>query len=336
MYQMALNHGATYITTWLIENKVEPFGLTDRWNIRYTQSILSSRAVLGHLDSKHGLIEDIYPRVVDDDLWFRVQAARKARTGHGGAKLNSIVNLLGGMARCAECGGPIRINTHTRTGHRYYECNNRAVLRTCANRSRYRVDVIERHLLNDLGWLKIGGQRRRTPIDLTALEDEHLKLDARYKRLASKLQELDDDEMFSEIEKQLRELRHKRTDVAARMNAARQEIAVAAAPVQINAISDRAKLHTALQQLIKGAYFGEHHEVAILSKAGLLLIVTARQDAAAPYLMMLRHDGQMAIVDGDGKLRITEASTDLIAAGMTALDLKTIDDVLAHLHQIKT
>ena len=47
-------------------------------------------------------------------------------------------------------------------------------------------------------------------------------------------------------------------------------------------------------------------------------------------MIMLRHDGQMAIIDGDGKLRITEASADLIAAGMTPLDAKTIDDVLAH------
>lgn len=46
---------------------------------------------------------------------------------------------------------------------------------------------------------------------------------------------------------------------------------------------------------------------------------------------MLRLDGQMAIVDGDGKLRSAEASTELIAAGMTPLDAKTIDDVLAHL-----
>jgi hypothetical protein len=63
-------------------------------------------------------------------------------------------------------------------------------------------------------------------------------------------------------------------------------------------------------------------------------MVTARQGEAAPYLMILRHDGQIAIVDGDGKLRITGASTDLIGAGMTPLDAKTIDDVQAHLRKI--
>jgi hypothetical protein len=98
-------------------------------------------------------------------------------------------------------------------------------------------------------------------------------------------------------------------------------------------ITDRLKLHAALQQLIRGAYFGEHHEVVILSKAGLLLMVTARRGGAAPYLMMLRRDGQAAIVDSDGNLRITDASTDLLAAGMTPLDAMTVDDVLEHLRQ---
>src|SRR6185312_6083028 len=111
--------------------------------------------------------------------------------------------------------------------HRYYECTNHAVLKTCQNRCRYRVDVLEQYLLNDMGWLKIG-EHRETRIDLTALEEDHARLDGRYKRLAAKLQELDDDEMFNEIEKQLRELRSKRADAAARLNAARQRSAVAA------------------------------------------------------------------------------------------------------------
>jgi hypothetical protein len=117
------------------------------------------------------------------------------------------------------------------------------------------------------------------------------------------------------------------------MKAARQASAVAAAPVEIATITDRLKLHAALQQLIRGAYFGEHHEVVILSKAGLLLMVTARRGGAAPYLMMLRRDGQAAIVDSDGNLRITDASTDLLAAGMTPLDAMTVDDALEHLRQ---
>jgi hypothetical protein len=333
MYQMALHHGASYLTAWLIKNR-EPFGRSGKWNTLYVRTILSSRAVLGHLETRHGTIEDVFPKIIDDELWLRVQAACVARRGRGGHKSGAFVNLLATLCRCAECGGTMRINTNGRTGYKYYECKNHSSLSDCPNRCRYRVDIVERAVLDDFGWLKIG-ERPPTPIDLTALEGEHGTLDARYKRLASKLQELDDDEMYAEIETQLRELRGKRANAAARLNAARQASAVSAAPVEIATITDRPTLHTALRQLIRRAYFGRHHEVAILSKAGLLLMVTARQDAAAPYLMMLRHDGQMAIVDGDGNLRITEASADLIAAGMTPLDAKTIDDVLARLGRVK-
>jgi hypothetical protein len=38
-------------------------------------------------------------------------------------------------------------------------------------------------------------------------------------------------------------------------------------------------------------------------------------------------------VDGDRKLRIADATTESIAAGMTMLDARTIDGVLAHLRQ---
>jgi hypothetical protein len=63
-------------------------------------------------------------------------------------------------------------------------------------------------------------------------------------------------------------------------------------------------------------------------------MVTARQGATAPYLMIVRHDGQIAMVGGDGKLRITEAATELIAAGMASLDARTIDDVQAQMTKI--
>ena len=38
-------------------------------------------------------------------------------------------------------------------------------------------------------------------------------------------------------------------------------------------------------------------------------------------------------MEGDGELRLTQASTALIAAGMTPLNTMTIDDLLAHLRQ---
>ena len=108
IYQMALHHGAGYITAWLIANGVEPFGRSGKWNIKYVKSLLASRAVLGHLRTRYGLIEDTFPRVIDDDLWLRVQAVREARTGCGGHHMGTWVNLFAGLGRCVTCSGRMR------------------------------------------------------------------------------------------------------------------------------------------------------------------------------------------------------------------------------------
>jgi hypothetical protein len=101
----------------------------------------------------------------------------------------------------------MRINRHT-FGRRYYECENHAVFKTCANRSRYRVDMIEDALLHKfgLGWLRVASAPK-TVADTKSLEAEVTKQRDREKRLAAKLQELDDDDMYNTVMTQLKELR---------------------------------------------------------------------------------------------------------------------------------
>ena len=96
IYDMALYHGATYITSWLIRNR-QPFGRSGRWNTWYVRKILTSRATIGHLETKSGIIENIFPSVVPEELWLRVQVAMEARRGHGGAKMRSFINVLAGL-----------------------------------------------------------------------------------------------------------------------------------------------------------------------------------------------------------------------------------------------
>ena len=103
IYDMALYHGATYITSWLIRNR-QPFGRSGRWNTWYVRKILTSRATIGHLETKSGIIENIFPSVVPEELWLRVQVTMEARRGHGGAKMSSFINVLAGFCRCADCG----------------------------------------------------------------------------------------------------------------------------------------------------------------------------------------------------------------------------------------
>lgn len=284
MYQMALDHGAAYITSWLIANR-EAFGRSGQWNIRYVKNILASRAPLGHLQTKQGLIEDTLPRIIDDDLWLRVQAARKKREGQGGQKLGGTANLLAGIGRCGTCTGRLRINRHGRTGHTYYECERHAVFKTCDNRNRYRMDLIEAALLHrfGMGWLECEPIAGMTPTDLPSLEAELAKLQAREKRLGKRLQELDNDDMFDTIVAQLRELRNKVHDAATRLNVARQTVAVAAAPVRIRDMTDRSALHTVLRQRISSACFGNDHTVELRAGSQILTVV-ARKNGPPPAL----------------------------------------------------
>jgi hypothetical protein len=93
---------------------------------------------------------------------------------------------------------------------------------------------------------------------------------------------------------------------------------------------ERNKLASALRQLVKGAFFDQDNEVGILSTGGLMLTITARQDGPAPRLLMLRRDGVMAMIQA-GKLTIADAPSEIAAAGMTFLDAKTINDLVARL-----
>lgn len=325
IFTMGLDHGAAYVTRLLIDDKVEAFGRSGKWNIRYVKNILASRAPLGHLETRQGIINDILPRIIDDDLWLQVQAACQARTGKGGAKIGGTVNLLAGLGRCSECGGNMRVNRHAGTRRQYYECTNHVVLRTCKNTCRYRVDVIEKAILADLGWLTVS-ERKTVPVaDLAAMASNLATLKAREQRLAARLKMLDDDDMFDTVMAQLRELRRDVGDAATALSAARQDSAVAAVPIHIKSLTERDKVATALRQLLKGAYFDQDHEVGILSNGGVLLMITARQDNAVSRLMMLRRDGKLAIFQS-GKVTISDAPPEMAAAGMTFLDVKTVDD----------
>jgi hypothetical protein len=161
---------------------------------------------------------------------------------------------------------------------------------------------------------------------------EHLiKLQAREKRLASRLKELDDDAMFDTVMEQLRELRGEVNDAKTRLTVARQATAVAAAPVLIGDLTDRPTLHTALKRRIKGLHFGTDNEVMVVT-AGVLLMVVARQrkNPEGVRMMIGRPDGKMAVIT-DGKLSITDAPT-----GMPALDLRIADELLAYLRSERT
>ena len=227
------------------------------------RQILTSRATIGHLETKSGIIENIFPPVVPEELWLRVQVAMEARRGHGGAKMRSFINVLAGFCRCADCGGNMRVNANAATGYRYYECKNHSSFHTCANRCRYRVDMVEKAILSNIGLVPVSTQADGAPADLGSLAKNLETLKAREAILASQLQKLDSEEIADLVLAQLREIRASKNDAATALLVAKKRAAVGASPsVKIRSLTDRVRLHAALKERIQLVLFGEDNTAA--------------------------------------------------------------------------
>jgi len=328
IYQLGLHHGAGYICAWLVANEKPAMGRTGKWNIRHVRRILHSRAVLGHLESRHGLIENIFPPVpgLTEELWLRVQAAQKQRRDElvGGYRLGTHNNLFAGIGICTTCNGKMRINT--RGGRRYYECQNHVVLDICQNRSRYRVDRIEDALFEALDFLEISPGAAPPASNLSNLIEEHVSLLKREKFLEGKLQEVANDEDYDAVMRQLRELRRKVKDAATTLTVAKQQNAVTTAPVMLSRDADRAQIAAGLKARMHKALFFPDRSVQLISKAGLLLVIPPSD---SPALMFKSPNGQAAVLL-DGKVHI---ATEGLPAVMPPLDARTIGEVQARLKQ---
>ncbi|WP_222875762.1 recombinase family protein [Terrihabitans soli] len=100
----------------LNEEKIAPFGRSKGWQTSYIAKILNNRAVLGEFQPHHFVdgarvpdgepVENYFPPVVDEELFFTAQGARnQRRAGGGGRRGPYISNLFSGIASCDYCGG---------------------------------------------------------------------------------------------------------------------------------------------------------------------------------------------------------------------------------------
>ena len=230
IYLHGLNHGSGWITRWLIEHDVEPFGRSGKWSIRILKKILRSKAAIGILVSKHGEIIDAYPRIPDlsEELWWAVQAAQNQRKDQGAGEpfqpKSEHTNQLRGIGQCVFCKGKMRLGENDKTGYRYYRCGTRSLKRKseCENRSSYRQDIIEDAMLHQfgLGWLEEEPKARKPVGDPKKLEDDLTKLMKRQRELEAAMSDPDED--LDMIRKGLRDVRSKVSDAGTRLRAVRQ------------------------------------------------------------------------------------------------------------------
>lgn len=88
------------------------------------------------------------PRIIEDDLFFRVQRKLEANRNRPGSYKAEVPYLLSGKLFCGLCGSPMTGTagtSHTGARHYYYICNNHRV-KTCSKKN-VRLDLIEAAVL---------------------------------------------------------------------------------------------------------------------------------------------------------------------------------------------
>lgn len=156
--------GQRKIATILNEEQVAPFGRSD-WNTAYIRSILHSRALIGEYQPMHKKvavgdpIKEYFPRIIEDDVFYRAQGLLKERQFSGGRRGKTFGNLFVGMCKCAKCGATYRLIKHVDTS--YLTCNSHYMKTGCDNAKRWRYRFVEKAgllvLANQIDWGEIFG-----------------------------------------------------------------------------------------------------------------------------------------------------------------------------------
>lgn len=98
------------LTTWRFGKK--------GWQRSMVTKILTGRAVLGEyapyrkIEGRREALEPIqnyYPSIISEDLYYAAKAARESRRGRGGRKGPGLTNLFSTLIACGYCGRPIHI-----------------------------------------------------------------------------------------------------------------------------------------------------------------------------------------------------------------------------------
>ncbi len=122
------------ITRRLNLNGVPTFGVSHGWHNSYIAKIIANRAVLGEFqpsitgpDGKRTPvgepISNYFPRIIEDDLFYRAQAGRAERRVSGkGRKGQYLTNIFSGLAFCAYCNGRMRLDRKGPKSGTYLVC----------------------------------------------------------------------------------------------------------------------------------------------------------------------------------------------------------------------
>lgn len=208
---------------------IPPFRGKNGWQTSSIAKIIESRAVLGEYQPHSGThkarnrkpdgdsISDYYPCIIDEQTFWRAQAAVQERRKDASGRKGNVVHLLQGLGRCGICRSPMHIVNKGRLpkGGVYLCCSSNLRNTGCTNSRRWRVENLEVAVLTGLGFLEVGAF---APLDedaskatdkVAALQAELADAEERRKRLLALVETGDDAavERFTAVANEVKALR---------------------------------------------------------------------------------------------------------------------------------
>ncbi|KQT83112.1 recombinase family protein [Aurantimonas sp. Leaf443] len=141
------------------------------WQTSTVGKILTGRLVLGEYQPHVGSsragtrqpagdpVIGYYPRIIDEDTYWRAQQASQGRRVAAGRRGRGVAHLLLGLGRCTRCGAAMHLvnkGSGTKNGKPFFECSTASRKAGCENSGRWRVDHIEHRLLRGLAYVDAG------------------------------------------------------------------------------------------------------------------------------------------------------------------------------------
>jgi hypothetical protein len=111
------------------------------------------------------VIENYYPRVIEDATFYKAQdmiARRNKRGGGKGRRGKAFPNLLIGLGRCETCGGTLILGSRANSkAVRHFRCYQEGRKKDCDNTTRYLATDVEDRLMTSLVRAKMSEDQNR-------------------------------------------------------------------------------------------------------------------------------------------------------------------------------
>ena len=199
IYDKSANgYGQHKLVQYLNENNY-PAPRGNGWASSSIKRILTDKCVLGHYQPHEfidgtrtpigSVIEDYYTPIISEELYYRVQVARKQRTTkNSGNKGDKFTNLLQGLTTCGNCGANLHMIDKGKgsKGGKYLVCSVARKGGGCKYVS-YRYDHVERSIIQQLLCEKHYHLLAGEPTDTTNINNEIYKLESKIEEANTRL-----------------------------------------------------------------------------------------------------------------------------------------------------